>query len=90
MPQEPVRDRITISDEQGNEKEFYVEALFNMDDEDFAIISSSDETLLMKVEGKGDEQYLVGISNPDKRDAILDAYQIAMEAADEDENRRIH
>lgn len=83
MAKDPVRDTITISDEDGNMKEFFVEGLFTTDEESYALLSSDKDTILMRVEETGDDQYLVGITDPDERDSILDAYQIAMEAADE-------
>jgi uncharacterized protein YrzB (UPF0473 family) len=75
------RDYITISDEQGDEKQYAVEALFDMEDESYALLSSEEETILMRVEGDHDDQYLVGISDPLERESILSAYQIAVEAA---------
>jgi uncharacterized protein YrzB (UPF0473 family) len=75
------RDYITIEDEQGNQKEFAVEALFDMEDESYALLRSEDETIVMRVEGEEGEQYLVGITDPEESEAILDAYQIAVENA---------
>jgi uncharacterized protein YrzB (UPF0473 family) len=80
MGQDETKDYITIEDEQGSEKQFAVEALFEMEEESYAIIKSEDETLLMRVEQDGEEQYLVGINDQNKRDAILDAYEIAVNA----------
>jgi uncharacterized protein YrzB (UPF0473 family) len=75
------RDYITIEDEQGNQKEFAVEALFDMEDKSYALLRSEDETIVMRVEGEEGEQYLVGITDPEESEAILDAYQIAVENA---------
>jgi hypothetical protein len=75
------RDYITIEDERGNQKEYAVEALFQMEEESYALLTSSEETIVMKVEGEEGDQYLVGISNPLESEAILDAYQIAVENA---------
>ncbi|WP_129710677.1 DUF1292 domain-containing protein [Priestia megaterium] len=76
------RDFVTIEDENGIEKQYAVEALFDMKEQTYALLQSNGETLLMRVEeGDNDEQYLVGLTNPQERESILDAYQIAVEAA---------
>lgn len=80
MSHEP-RDYITVEDEAGNRKEYAIEALFDMEDESYALLKAEDETIVMKVEGDEGDQYLVGISNPTESQAILDAYQIAVENA---------
>ncbi|MDQ0253594.1 hypothetical protein J2S74_000966 [Evansella vedderi] len=71
-------NKIIIKDDSGYEKEFHVEAMFKMDGESYAIVTGDTETLLMRIEDEGDEQYLVGINDPEERDAILSAYEIAM------------
>ena len=76
-----IRDYITIEDEKGNHKDFAVEALFDMEDESYALLAADDETIVMKVEGEEENQYLVGINTPSKSEAILQAYEIAVEHA---------
>jgi hypothetical protein len=80
MHTEP-RDYITIEDDDGNRKDYAVEALFDMEDESYALLTSDDETIVMKVEGEEGNQFLVGISNPAESEAILAAYEIAVENA---------
>ncbi|RLL40593.1 DUF1292 domain-containing protein [Oceanobacillus piezotolerans] len=75
-----VRDTITIVDENGIEKEYFIEALFEADGKDYALIRKDDESLLMKIEEENDEQYLVGVDNASVSQSLLDAYQIAVEA----------
>jgi uncharacterized protein YrzB (UPF0473 family) len=75
------RDYITIEDEQGNVKDFAVEALFDMEEESYALLQAKDETIVMKIEGEEGNQDLVGIEDPLESEAILDAYQIAVENA---------
>ncbi|MFL6555536.1 MAG: DUF1292 domain-containing protein [Bacillus sp. (in: firmicutes)] len=81
MNHDEPRDYITIEDDQGNLKEFAVEALFDMKDESYALLNAEDETIVMKIEGEEGNQDLVGISNPSESEAILAAYQIAVEHA---------
>jgi uncharacterized protein YrzB (UPF0473 family) len=80
MHDEP-RDYITIKDDEGNLKDFAVEALFEMEGRSYALLASEDETMVMEVEGEEGDQYLVGISDPTESQSILDAYQIAVEEA---------
>ncbi|MCM3729519.1 DUF1292 domain-containing protein [Neobacillus cucumis] len=80
MGNEP-RDYITIEDNEGIQKRFAVEALFDMGEESYALLAADDETIVMKIEGEEGNQYLVGINNPIESQAILDAYQIAVEEA---------
>ena len=78
------RDYITIADEKGRRKDYSVEALFDMEDESYALLKAQDETIVMKVEGEEEgNQYLLGISDPAESEAILDAYQIAVESVDD-------
>lgn len=81
MKQDEPRDYITIEDDQGTLKEFAVEALFDMADESYALLKAEDETIVMKIEGEEGNQDLVGINDPSESEAILDAYQIAVENA---------
>ena len=75
------RDYITIKDDQGNLKDFAVEALFEMEGRSYALLATEDETMVMQVEGEEGDQYLVGISDPVESQSILDAYQIAVKEA---------
>lgn len=75
------RDYITIEDENGKRKQFAVEALFDMEKESYALLAAEDETIVMRVEEEEGSQYLVGIDDPLKSEAILEAYQIAVENA---------
>jgi hypothetical protein len=84
MSHDEQRDFVTIEDEYGIEKQYAVEALFEMEGNSYALLRANDETILMRVEDDGDEQYLVGLSDPEERESILDAYQIAVEAAPAD------
>lgn len=74
------RDQITIEDENGQTKDYSVEALFDMEDHSYALLSSNEDTILMRVEDEDDEQFLVGITDPVERDSILHAYEIAVDA----------
>ena len=78
------RDYITVEDEKGNRKDYSVEALFDMEEESYALLKAEDETIVMKVEGEEGDQYLLGISDPLESEAILDAYEIAVENAYEE------
>ncbi|WP_225049473.1 DUF1292 domain-containing protein [Priestia megaterium] len=78
------RDFITIEDERGIEKQYAIEALFDMRNQTYALLQSNEEVLLMRIEDEKGEQYLVGLTDPEERDSILDAYQIAVEATPAD------
>jgi uncharacterized protein YrzB (UPF0473 family) len=82
------RDFITIEDENGIEKQYAVEALFDMRNQTYALLQSNGEVLLMRVEDEKGEQYLVGLTDSEERDSILDTYQIAVEATPADEEFR--
>ncbi|WP_047153177.1 DUF1292 domain-containing protein [Aneurinibacillus tyrosinisolvens] len=75
------RDYVTVEDRDGKEKQYAIEALFDMEEQSYALLSSEEETILMRVEGEEENQYLVGITDEIERDSILNAYQIAVEAA---------
>lgn len=75
------RDYITIKDDNGNLKEYAVEALFDMEQESYALLKAEDETIVMKIEDVEGNQDLVGINDPSRSEAILNAYQIAVEHA---------
>ena len=73
-----------MEEEKGIEKQDAVEALFDMRNQTYALLQSNGEALLMRVEDEKGEQYLVGLTDPEERDSILDAYQIAVEATPAD------
>ena len=83
MTEREERDYITIEDTEGNEKQFAIEALFDVEDQSYALLASEDETILMRVEDDEEEegQYLVGITDSGEIETILSAYQIAVDAA---------
>jgi uncharacterized protein YrzB (UPF0473 family) len=81
MMHDETRDYITIKDNQGQLKDFAVEALFEMEGNSYALLAADDITMVMQVEGEEGDQYLVGISDPVESQSILDAYQIAVEEA---------
>lgn len=77
------RDKIVVKDENGDEKEFSIEALFDMKDKTFALLRSEQDqnnTFVMQVENTVDGQFLTGINDPSERDMVLDAYEIAVDA----------
>lgn len=76
-----IRDRIIVEDDQGTELEFGIEGMFEMDDRNYVLLSNEEDTILMQVVGVGDDQELVGIEDPEEAQSLLDAYQIAVDAA---------
>ena len=81
MRHDEPRDYITIEDKNGMKKDYAVEALFDMKQESYALLKSEEETIVMRIEGDEGNQFLVGIEDPMESEAILDAYQIAVESA---------
>ncbi|MEW9669036.1 DUF1292 domain-containing protein [Ammoniphilus sp. 3BR4] len=81
MSESDVRDYVTIEDDRGHEKQYAVEALFDMENQSYALLSSEEETILMRVEGEEGDRYLVGITDDEESEAILSAYEIAVENA---------
>jgi hypothetical protein len=77
------RDYITIEDNEGNKKEFSVEGIIHQGEKTYALLKGDTETVLMKVEEEGDEQYLVGIEDEEEADSILSAYEIALEGTNQ-------
>jgi uncharacterized protein YrzB (UPF0473 family) len=79
-----LRDYITVEDEDGTEKQFAVEALFDMNDKTYALLRSEhdqDDTIIMQVQTDDEnKQYLVGINNHEEKTNVLDAYEIAIDA----------
>ncbi|MGY3717313.1 DUF1292 domain-containing protein [Sutcliffiella cohnii] len=81
MELDDFRDTIVIKNIDGEEMECTVEALFEMEGKSYALLSDAKATVVMQVEEDRGEQYLVGIYSTEEKEAILDAYEIAMEAA---------
>ncbi|MBO1513673.1 DUF1292 domain-containing protein [Metabacillus bambusae] len=83
MSHDYIRDWITVEDDDGNKKQFVVEALLAMEENTYALLRSEhelDHAIVMQVENEDDEQYLIGINDPLKKTMVLDAYEIAVEA----------
>ena len=81
MREDSIRDLVTVTDDTGKERKFEVEALFEMNGESYAMLRNEDGTVLMKVEEQGGEQYLGGLDSDTDKSQLLDAYQIAVDAA---------
>lgn len=81
MRDDSIRDLVTVTDDMGKERQFEVEALFEMNGESYAMLRNEEGTVLMKVEEQGDEQFLVGLESDKEKSQLLDAYQIAVDAA---------
>ncbi|WP_188205939.1 DUF1292 domain-containing protein [Alkalibacillus aidingensis] len=75
---EELRDYISVEDEDGNEREFSVEAMFDMNEESYALLKDENEIFVMRVEDEGDDQYLVPITDDTEKESILDAYEVAI------------
>ena len=75
------RDSITIEDLSGKQREYAVEALFEMDGKMYALLRHGEEMLLMQVKEEDGSQVLVGLEDPEEAESILSAYQIAVEAS---------
>jgi uncharacterized protein YrzB (UPF0473 family) len=76
---EQARDHIIVKDNQGNEKEYAVAALFDMRDDFYALLKSGDEMIVMKIEEENGRQFLAGRTDPIENEAILDTYQIMVQ-----------
>lgn len=81
MENDSIRDLVTVTDDRGGQRQFEVEALFDMNGESYAMLRDEEGTVLMKVEEQGGEQYLVGLDSDIEKSQLLDAYQIAVDAA---------
>ncbi|MDQ0256599.1 uncharacterized protein YrzB (UPF0473 family) [Evansella vedderi] len=82
------KEYITIHDEDGNEKIFEVEAMFDMGNHSYAMISSGDDTLVMRIEEEDGEQVLVSATEEEVEN-LMDAYNIAIDE-DMDDDRIKH
>ncbi|ASS74338.1 DUF1292 domain-containing protein [Tumebacillus algifaecis] len=76
-----IRDRILVEDDQGVQQEFGVEGMFEMDERNYVLLTNEEDTILMQIVGEGEHQELVGIDDPEEAQSLLDAYQIAVDAA---------
>jgi hypothetical protein len=81
LKNDSIRDLVTVTDGNGKERQFEVEALFEMNRESYAMLRDDEGTVLMRVEEQGGNQFLVGLESELEKSDLLDAYQIAVEAA---------
>lgn len=81
MQSDSIRDLITIEGENGEQLSFEVEAMFDMEGKSYALLSSEEQTVLMRVIEDETGQQLVPISDQIEKESILDAYQVAVEAS---------
>jgi hypothetical protein len=85
MENDSIRDLVTVVDDQGIQRQFEVEALFEMNGESFAMLRDQKGTVLMRVEEQNGQQFLVGLDDEIEKSNLLDAYQIAVDAAPAEE-----
>lgn len=81
MKNDLIRDLVTVTDDRGKERQFEVEALFEINGESYAMLRDEEGTVLMRVEEQGGDQFLVGLESDMEKSDLLDAYQIAVDAA---------
>lgn len=81
MDHDSIRDLVTVTDDLGKERQFEVEALFEMNGESYAMLRDEEGTVLMKVEVQDGDQFLLGLNSDIEKSHLLDAYQIAVDAA---------
>lgn len=85
MESDSIRDLVTVVDDMGIQRQFEVEALFEMNGESFAMLRNQEGTVLMRVEEQNGQQFLVGLNDEIEKSNLLDAYQIAVDAAPAEE-----
>lgn len=85
MESDSIRDLVTVVDDKGIQRQFEVEALFEMNGESFAMLRNQEGTVLMRVEEQNGQQFLVGLNDEIEKSNLLDAYQIAVDAAPAEE-----
>jgi len=85
MENDSIRDLVTVADDQGIQRQFEVEALFEMNGESFAMLRDQKGTVLMRVEEQNGQQFLVGLDDEIEKSNLLDAYHIAVDAAPAEE-----
>lgn len=81
MENDSLRDLVTVEDESGRKLSYEVDALFEMQGESYALLRNKNDTVLMRVEEDEKGQHLVNITNQTEKESLLDAYQIAVDAA---------
>ncbi|PIB40227.1 hypothetical protein AOA59_29535, partial [Pseudomonas sp. 2822-15] len=67
------QELITIKDDEGNERVFQVDAMFDMEGYTYAMITSGDETLIMRLEEDDGEQSLISATE-EEIENLMDAY----------------
>lgn len=83
MDNDELRDYITVTDDNGQEKQFAVEALFDIKDKTYALLRSAyvqEDTFVMEVKEDEHGQHLIGMENSEEKEMLLDAYEIAVDA----------
>jgi hypothetical protein len=78
-----VKDQVTIKDENGNNKEYKVQAMFEMANERYAILSSSEEVALMRIKEDENQQTFEEITNPEEKASLFSAHALEVEASRE-------
>lgn len=77
------RDFITVEDDEGEEKQLAVEALFDMEDKTYAFLRSpknKNDLFVMQVGDDEDGQVLTKVKKQDEKEMIFAAYEIAVTA----------
>lgn len=70
------------------ESNFVVKALFDVAEESYALIRNDDGIILMKIEEDEDGQYLLPVDSHEISEALLDAYEIAVQSLLENDNKQ--
>ncbi len=74
MTKHNISDHVTMKDEEGNEKLYRVDALFDLDEQRYALLTAKGELIPMQV--IGDE--LIEIDDQNLSESIIHAYRMAV------------
>ncbi|MFA9558883.1 DUF1292 domain-containing protein [Evansella sp. AB-rgal1] len=74
------KEQITIRDDEGNEKVFQVDAMFEMGDHSYAMVTSGDNTFVMRIMDNGDRKQSLISATDEEIENLMDAYNIALDA----------
>ena len=83
-----MQDKILLTDESGEEIEFFVDAEFELDGQTYIILCENEDdedALVYKLSGTDDDLILTEIEDDDEFERVVEFYDNSYEYDDEDE-----
>lgn len=78
--------KVMLTDEEGNEKEFSIISVFEVETKQYAVLveteSDEEDGVILRIDVEDDEEYLVDIEDDEEWEKVVSTYESLVDNAD--------